>query len=1398
MKNGVWSSYVDRLEMYFKVNDVKDGLKLPTLIAVMGDEAYELLVNLASPKKPADLDYTTAVELLKDHLQPAPSALAERYRFRLRKQGPDENIATYIAELKKLARNCKFDSNLNENLRDQFVCGMKSDIIRQRLFAEDDALTFAKAVKIASSLEAAERDSAAVDAAGRAGIGQSTAETAGVYTIAAGSGRRGQSHARRGGGGRGARGAYATAAAAAGRGGGGASGLAWRNTANDSRRYCRGCGADNHEYGNCRFRNYECSRCRQVGHLRRVCPAAAVAANRASAQRGGGGRAAMHYAEAEAEMPSDEYDGMETQQEDFHHLNLNDYSAVSVPVSIEGIVIQMEVDTGSAVSCVNEKTYNQNFRHLTLDTTNLNLKFYDGSSLVPLGVIKPEVCYNGKKNNLELFVIQGGTTSLLGRQWLTELNIGIPKFSNCHKLGSNSQMELNVEINNLLHRFEELFTGGLGRYSAGKASLRLREGAVPVFHRARPVPYALRERIDAELDRMLRDGVIEQVDCSDWASPLVPVSKADGSLRICADYKNTLNPCLYVDRYPLPRIDDLIVRLSGAQYFSKIDLSQAYNQIELDELSKCYTVINTHRGLYRYNRLVYGLSSSAGIFQRTMCNLFKDIPNVEVFLDDVIIGGKDKVQHLKALEAVFSRLEQYGLRLKKDKCVFLVNEVQYLGYVISREGIKTDPRKIEAITKIPRPSNTTEVRSFLGMVNFYSKFVNNMSARLVPLYNLLKRGVNWYWSKECERAFIEIKNILTSADVLAHYDPSKPLTLTCDASARGVGGVLTQPAADGRGERPVAYVSRTLNDAEKNYSQIHKEALAIIFCVQKYHQYLYGRKFQLRTDHKPLVSIFGPHKGIPTMVASRMQRWAIILSAYTFDIEYIRTDNNIADGLSRLPVPVSKQVMSHALPEQTYLHFISDELLLDYNEIKRETMRDPLLMRVLSYIRDGWPATCEIANMQPYYNRRAELYEELGCVMWGHRLVIPEKCKDRVLQLLHEPHMGIVKSKAMARSYVWWAGVDEAVERVCRGCAVCAAQADAPPRQAPSPWPWPSQPWSRIHLDFMGPIQGVSYLVVVDARTKWLEVFGMTSTTAGAVIDKLSELFSRWGLPKQIVTDNGTAFTSSELRDFTRGNGIQHIFTAPYHPASNGLAENAVRTLKRVIKKAILGKEKINKALWSFLLHYRNTAHSTTNESPAKLMLGRPLRTKLDVLKPDREGVVSRAQQRQRENAGGADRKVNSGEQVWYRQYLKGEKWAPGQVVECLGPSDYKLRGSRGEVIHRHIDQLKRRSDRQSLEYATPNLEVDNESSTNSELEPSVLLSDRETAEHPPSGSVTPPPANTESSSLSKSPHSGTACGTEPGGSPVFLDALPADSPSQPQTRPVRQCRVNKVPRYKF
>lgn len=1323
VKTGNWSSYVERLESYFLVNKVAAEFKLPTLISVMGEDAYELLATLASPTKPSALTYQRAVELLAVHLQPKPSELAERYKFRQRRQLSNESIAEYVTELKKLSRFCEFGSALDENLRDQLVCGLKSEIIRQRLFAEDK-LQYTRAVSLALSLEAAERDANAVE--------RGAVELAeGMHKLNYGE--------------------------------------------------CTRCGDSRHQGSDCAYKDYVCSLCQEIGHLRRMCPRRSrnieynhsrrrrqtagtagsfetrssrggrMIGRGASASGGGGGggrgswsrgagrgargaarggperaHASLYSLEQQGEMFCDDGNNMTHTDDDseeeqpMYQMALSKYKPVCMEIMVENRLLAMEVDTGSALSCIGRNVYDELFNNLQLNSCNLTLKFYDGSTVQPLGYIQVVVSYKNRTKTLDLYVMNRGTTNLLGRQWLAELNIPV-KMHKVNLLNNNviSDDQLNNQkiISNIISRHESLFDGTLGKYTGGCAALSVREGAVPIYCRARPLPYALRERVDAELDGMLRAGVVEPVTHSDWATPLVVVNKADGGLRICADYKVTLNKVLEIDRYPVPKMEDLFSHLSGNKLFTKLDLSQAYNQIELSEDSKKFTVINTHRGLFKYSRLVYGLSSSPGIFQKIMVNLFSNVPSVVVFYDDILIKNKDLESHLQSIKEVLEILEKNGLKIKKSKCEFLAKEVRYLGFIIDENGVRVDPEKVKAITTMPHPRNVTELKSFLGMVNFYGKFIDNLSAYLSPLYKLLKKDCYWEWGMEQNKAFETVKGLLISTKTLVHFDIGMESVLTVDASSRGLGAVLAQRAPEPAGgsggggsygdERVVAYASRSLTTHEAHYSQIHKEALAIVFAIDKFHQYLYGRKFVLRTDHKPLVSIFGPNIGIPSAAASRLQRWAVKLSAYDFAIEYVKTDKNTADVLSRLIKSQKDEVASEKedIPEQTYLHFATDALLLDYNVLRRETRSDPILSRVLSYISDGWPSEVEIKELKPYFNRKTELYSELGCVMWGHRVVIPATCRNKVITELHDPHMGIVKTKSLARSYVWWAGIDEAVEAECRACAVCAAVADAPPGHVLHSWPWPSRPWSRLHLDFLGPINGVTYLVVVDSCSKWIEAIRMKRTTASAVIAALRDLWAKFGLPKQIVSDNGPPFSSSEFQIFLTHNGIEHIFTAPYHPASNGAAESAVKICKRAIKKAYKQNVDVHTALCRFLLAYRNTEHATTGDSPAKILQGRNLRMRLDVLKPERETRVAARQARSEEIAGGTQRQLEPGAQVWYREYRGTDKWLAGTVIKKNGNTNYTIKSIYGTEIHRHVNQLKHRVTRE-LENDITNGEV--------------------------------------------------------------------------------------------
>lgn len=385
----------------------------------------------------------------------------------------------------------------------------------------------------------------------------------------------------------------------------------------------------------------------------------------------------------------------------------------------------------------------------------------------------------------------------------------------------------------------------------------------------------------------------------------------------------------------------------------------------------------------------------------------------------------------------------------------------FLGHRIDAEGIHTTDDKLLAIQKAPAPRNVTELRSFLGLINYYGKFIPQAATLLHPLNALLCKNKVWKWSKECQRSFEAAKAALSSSSVLVHYDPDQPIRLAGDASSYGIGAVIAHTLPDGT-EHPVAFASRTLTPAERNYSQIEKEALALVFGVKRFHSYLYGRSFMLVMDHKPLKTILGPKKGIPTVAAARLQRWAWILSAYRYDIEFRPTDQHAnADGLSRLPMPDSDLIETSVDPTVFNISQL-EALPVDVVKLRQATASDPLLSKVYRYTKSGWPGQVPDSLCQ-FHSRQHELTVEEGCILWGVRVLIPKKLRERLLQELHTDHPGVSRMKSIARSYMWWPGLDSDIEKLAKACTSCKAAKNAPPQVPLQPWTWPSQPWQRVH-----------------------------------------------------------------------------------------------------------------------------------------------------------------------------------------------------------------------------------------------------------------------------------------------------------------------------------------------
>lgn len=942
-----------------------------------------------------------------------------------------------------------------------------------------------------------------------------------------------------------------------------------------------------------------------------------------------------------------------------------------------GVEIKMDIDTGSPVCVVPKNVYEAHRQQWPqLQPSKIKLSSYLGK-LPILGVLPLQVSYKAATVPCSLVVLGCHGPNLCGRDLLQKLNA--EGHSLCHVAALTLPKSTDTTIK---EEFADLFTEGLGLVKGPPARLLLRDGTSPKFCKARKVPFALREKVSNELDRLVAEGILSPVSHSEWATPIVPVLKKNGAVRICGDFKVTLNPACDVEHYPLPVIDDMFANLRGGEQFSILDLRDAYNQIPLDEDSRKLAVINTHKGLFRYNRLPFGISSAPAIFQKTIETILQGLTGVQAYLDDVLVSEKNG-EH-RNLRSVLQRFREHGIKLRLDKCSFHEPSVAYLGHRIDVKGLHPIEKNVEAIRLAPEPRNVSELRSFLGLITFYNKFMPNLSTMLAPLYKLLEKAAKWVWGAKEQTAFKSAKDSLCSAPVLAHFDPDRELLLECDASPYGIGAVLFH-RIDGE-QRPIGFRSRTLTAAEKNYSQIEREALALVFGVTRFRDYLLGREFVLVTDHQPLLGLLRPDRQTPAMAAARIQRWALLLGAYKYRLQYKPGKQLVnADALSRLPQPLQHEVGAEEDSTECVLLLHQwDEPAIPVKELQASTAADVTLAAVYRYVVDGWPrgASSYERDLSEYHKKRHELSVHRGLLYRGHRVVVPSVVRTRLLKLLHAAHQGVSTMKAVARSKFWWPRLDDDIQRVASSCRSCVQALPMPPAQKPVSWPETLERWSRLHVDFAGPVQGKMLLIVVDSHSKWLEAIPLGQATSRSTVDALRTLFSRFGLPRTVVSDNGPQFVGQEFVEFMHRNGIIHIRTPPYHPQSNGMAERAVRTVKDGLKKA--GTTDLHKSLARLLCHYRN-APQESGLSPSEMLLGYKVRTRLDMCFPPREPPASRTTVVDCEQWT-----IAPGDAVYVRNYGAGDKWTPGKVKSTEGSRVVSVETDNG-IVHRHADQVRKR-----------------------------------------------------------------------------------------------------------
>ena len=985
--------------------------------------------------------------------------------------------------------------------------------------------------------------------------------------------------------------------------------------------------------------------------------------------------------------PSDEGEfsvaEVEQRKAEIQHIKLDDSSRWTHPLVMNGDIVVVKLDTGAQANLLSEQDYRMLRIRPRLHKASVKLTDYSNNEIATNGscILDVKVCGVNRKVR---FVVVSRGPSLLGAQA-------------CERLGLVSRV-FNITTGEIQHELEEsreLKECTLPEVNNKLSSIpftheiTLAENCTPVINAPRRVPVAIKDKLKSEIQRMVDLGVIEKVEApTDWVNSIVVVGKPNGSIRVCLDPKD-LNKAIKRERFQLPTREDIFSNMAGATWFSKLDASQAFWQVRLTEKSKDYTTFNTPFGRYRYCRLPYGLCSAPEVFHKVMEVMMEGLEGTRVYMDDILVWGHTAEEHDARLKMVKQRIDKYGLLMNWDKCCIKKREIVFIGEILSENGVSPNPERIAAVLNMKTPHNKEAVQRALGCINFVGKFVDNLAARCKHMRSLLCKNNQWCWNHEHEKEWIELKKTLSSKPVLSFFDQRLPTKISSDASKDGLGAVLLQ--CHGQDWRPVAYAARGMTACETRYAQIEKECLGITFGCKKFHQYVFGLPdLTLETDHKPLIPL--SQKPLSEMTP-RIQRLMLKLQQYSYKLEWTAGTNlYIADALSRANIhTVTFNVADEDIANDVSAHvnMVMDTLPASgsfKDRLVAATANDEVLQRVIVCVTNGWRK----GQCMAYENFKCELSVVDGILLKGTRMVIPQELRGEMLDVVHVGHLGAEKQKRMARECIYWPNMNRDIDMRVQNCAACLKYRPAQSKETHLETECRRlSPWDRVGVD-MFQWKGKQYLVCVDYYSNYPEIAMCTSTTSANVIGHLKSIFSRHGIPRIVVSDNGPQFSSGEFSAFSKNYGFIHQTSSPKYPQANGQAEKAVGIIKQLLSRASERGEDPYLAI----LAYRK-APREMGMSPAELLMGRRLRSQLPFVEVSnavsREVVEARREKAQENkelyyNRGAKDlsrlRKdtvVRIHDKTWDRKAV---------VVEEVAPRSYVVEHEDGSRMRRNRRDL--------------------------------------------------------------------------------------------------------------
>lgn len=907
----------------------------------------------------------------------------------------------------------------------------------------------------------------------------------------------------------------------------------------------------------------------------------------------------------------------------------------------------------------------------------------------------------------DFYVIRGATKSLLSRLTAKRMKL----------------LKMGLEVNELSSQRGEVEINTPGEASTLKPFPKVPGGAVefeiddtivPLRHNYFNVPEAFREPARKRLKEMELQDIIEPVHgASKWVSGMSAVTKGDKDFRLVVNMRGP-NKAIRRRFYHLPTMEELKCRLSGAKVFSKLDLSNAFYHIELGERSRQLTTFMTEDGTFRFKRLLFGVNCAPEMFQEMMERVLRGCEGVVVYIDDILVYAETSELLSLRTDQVLKALKANNLTLNKSKCEFNKKTVRFLGHNLSRDGFDIDESKVEALGKFRQPRTASELRSFLGLATYMSSFIPHFADITAHLWKSAQAHDRFVWGQDQREAFTKVKDAIKTCTVTqGFFDRNARIELYTDASPVALGAVLTQ-VDQGGARRIISFASKSLSEVERRYPQNQREALGIVWGVEKFFFYLLGRKFTIKTDAQGTAFIFKRTHQSGRRILSRAEGWALRLNPYDSEIKFIRGSENIADTPSRLfEGTCASEYEGRQQPWEVCnlrLEINNIDLgqeAISIDDVRTATEKDLELQTVLKALKDDvWD--CSDETTKTFRFARSELYEHDGLLLRNDRIVMPGTLRSLAIKLTHLGHLGMSAMKRTLRARVWWPFLDKEVETFVARCMQCSMMARKDPPPPMKRIPMPSKPWEYVAIDFCGPFAqhgNTLILVLVDYYSRLTKASIVKTTDRESTVRALDALFEVFGYPCRLQADNGPPFSSRDFKADCNSRGIQLIRTVPYWPQHNGLVENAMKGIDKIMKIAHENKEDYRNALKVYISAYNSAPHSTTGEAPEELMMGRLIRRRLPMVRKaqyrDDAGIRDRDWQAKTsgketidKSRGAKVQETREGDKVIVLSTEKG-KLAPNfgreqfTVVGKLD-GDLRLRDEKGKEYRRHISHTKR------------------------------------------------------------------------------------------------------------